>query len=157
EESDWVGVCPWGEFSSYKLCIKLRERLEHECARWLKGRGLSGVEVMGSDTAVRIFDRVLDEWKKTEGEVKKPWDERRMVCCLVRPSPKSGVEMDYLRSITAPQVANIGVELILVDSTREPFPLEELSSTAVRELVAKGDWERLRVLRWLHPQVLLAL
>jgi hypothetical protein len=36
-------------------------------------------------------------------------------------------------------------------------PLEPISSSAVRELVSKGDWEALRVNGWLQPSVLEAL
>lgn len=36
-DSEWVDVCSWGEFRSYRLCSALREHLERECAV-LRGR-----------------------------------------------------------------------------------------------------------------------
>jgi nicotinic acid mononucleotide adenylyltransferase len=152
--SDWLSVFPWGEFSSYKTCTRLREQLERECAGLLKGRSLTAIEVMGSDAAIRILDRVIEEWKASEVGERQPWYQKRIICCLIRPSPDSNVQMEHIQRITAPQTADIGVEIILIDATREGLPLEAVSSTEIRELVARGDWDLLRALRWVHPKVL---
>jgi len=157
EASDWLSVCPWGEFSSYKVCTRLREQLERECAGLLNGRSLTGIEVMGSDAAIRILDRVIDEWRALELDERQPWYQKRIICCLIRPGPESGVEIEHILKSTAPQAADIGVEIILIDSTREALPLEAVSSTAIRELVGRGDWELLTARRWLHPKVLSSL
>jgi nicotinic acid mononucleotide adenylyltransferase len=154
QASDWLSVFPWGEFSSYKTCTRLREQLERECAGLLKGRSLTAIEVMGSDAAIRILDRVIEEWRASEVGERQPWYQKRIICCLIRPSPDSSAEMEHIQRITAPQAAEIGVEIIFIDATREGLPLEAVSSTEIRELVDRGHWERLRTLRWVHPKVL---
>lgn len=157
QESAWLSVCLRGEFSSYRACTRLREQLELQCAALLKGRSLTGIEVMGSDTAIRILDKVFEEWTAAEGDKGRPWYEGRTICCLVRPGPESSAEMEHILRITAPQTADIGIEIILVDTTQEAFPLEAVSSTEIRELVARGEWDKLKALRWLHPHVLRSL
>lgn len=157
QESDWLGVCPWGEFSSYRACIRLREQLERECTGLLKGRSLTGIEVMGSDTAIRIIDRVVEEWRAGEVDKRQAWYQSRIVCCLMRPGREASIEMEHIRRITAPQAADIGVEIIPVDTTREVVPLEAANSTVIRELAGRGDWDVLKALGWLHPQVLSSL
>jgi nicotinic acid mononucleotide adenylyltransferase len=157
QESDWLSVCPWGEFSSYRACARLREQLERECAGLLKGRSLIGIEIMGSDTAIRILDTVAEEWRATEVDERRPWYRNRIVCCLIRPGPESSLEMEHILKITAPLVADIGVEIMLVDTTLEALPLEAANSTEIRELIDRGDWDVLKALRWLHPQVLSSL
>jgi nicotinic acid mononucleotide adenylyltransferase len=156
-ESDWLSVCPWGEFSSYRACTRLREQLERECAGMLKGRSLTGIEVMGSDTAIRILDRVVEEWRATEVKGRQLWYQNRIVCCLIRPGPESTVEVEHILRITAPEAADTGVEIMLVDSTREALPLEAASSREIRALVGRGDWDMLKARQWLHPQVLSSL
>jgi hypothetical protein len=154
QESDWLSVCPRGEFSSYRACVRLCEQLEREL---LNGRSVAGIEVMGSDTAIRILDGVFEKWSATEVDRGQPWYERRIVCCLVRPGPESSAEMEHIIRITAPRAADVGIQIILVDTTSEVAPLETISSTAIRELVATDDWDALRALRWLHPRVLSSL
>ena len=71
-ESDWVDVCSWGEFRSYRLCTALREHLERECAE-LNGRSLTGIEVMGSDAAIRILDENIADWDGADPGVRDSW------------------------------------------------------------------------------------
>ncbi len=157
QESDWLSVCPWGEFSSYRLCVAIGEKLRHDCTRALKGRSLTGIEMMSSDAAIRILDKILEEWRAKHVDVRKLWYQGRIVCCVIRPGPKSGGETRYIQNVIVPGAAEIGVELIIIDAARERVSLEGISSTDIRELVARGDWDQLSVRRWLHPQVLSAL
>jgi nicotinic acid mononucleotide adenylyltransferase len=157
EESDWLSVIPWGEFSSFKLCKRLRRQLEHDCAALLKGRTLTGIEVMGSDAAIRIFNRVWAQWRTADEKDRTPWFRDRIVCCLLRPGPSSTDDLDNLRRIIVPQAADVGVEIIVVDTTRQDVRLEEVSSTEIRKLLDRSAWDDLKNRRWLHPNVLRTL
>ena len=155
-DSEWVDVCSWGEFRSYRLCRALREHLERECAA-LRGRSLTGVEVMGSDAAIRIFDANIADWDAADPRVRDSWYPGRVVCCLLRPGSDSAREMAHIEKHTARRVVDLGVELIVVDPESIHPTLEDVSSTEIRELLAAGDFELLRARGWLHPQVLAAL
>jgi hypothetical protein len=155
-ESDWVDVCSWGEFRSYRLCTALREHLERECAE-LNGRSLTGIEVMGSDAAIRILDENVADWDGADPGVRDLWYQGRVICCLLRPGPSSAGEMAHIQQHTARRVADLGMELIVVDPESIRPALEAVSSSKIRELLAAGDLERLRARRWLHPEVLAAL
>lgn len=155
-ESDWVDVCSWGEFRSYRLCTALREYLERECAE-LNGCGLTGIEVMGSDAAIRILDKNIADWDGADPAVRDSWYRGRVICCLLRPGPGCAGEMAHIQQHTARRAADLGVELIVVDPESIRPPLEPVSSSKIRELLAAGDLERLRARRWLHPEVLAAL
>jgi hypothetical protein len=157
DESEWVSVCSWGEFRSYRLCSMLREHLMRECVA-LKGRILTGIEVMGSDTAIRILDRTIAEWDVADPAARDSWYRDRVICCIPRPSPDLTVEMSHIQKQTARRARDhLGVELIVIDSDSIFPPLEAVSSTEIRELLAAGDLETLRARGWLHPQVLAAL
>ena len=155
-ESDWVDVCSWGEFRSYRLCTALREHLERECAE-LSGRNLTGIEVMGSDAAIRILDENIADWDGADPGVRDSWYHGRVICCLLRPGSNRAGEMAHIRKHTARRAADLGVELIVVDPESMRPALEAVSSSEIRELLAAGDLERLRARRWLHPEVLAAL
>ena len=155
-ESEWVDVCSWGEFRSYRLCTALREHLERECAA-LKGRSLTGIEVMGSDAAIRILDENIADWDAADPGVRDSWYRGRVVCCLLRPGPDSAGEMEHIEKHTARRAVDLGVELIVVDPESIRPTLEAVSSTEIRELLTMGDLECLRDRRWLHPEVLAAL
>ena len=73
------------------------------------------------------------------------------------PGPNSAGEMAHIQNHTARRVADLGVELIVVDPESIRPALEAVSSSEIRELLAAGDLERLRARRWLHPEVLAAL
>jgi nicotinic acid mononucleotide adenylyltransferase len=154
-DSDWVDVCSWGEFRSYRLCIALREHLEREYAE-LNGRNLTGIEVMGSDAAIRILDQNIAEWDRADPGVRDSWYHGRVICCLLRPGPDSAGEMARIQKYTR-RAADLGVELIVVDPESIRPALEAVSSSEIRKLLAAGDLERLRAQRWLHPKVLAAL
>jgi nicotinic acid mononucleotide adenylyltransferase len=55
DRSDWLHVRPYGVMSSYWATRRLLRQIEHDCAAFLTGRRVRGVEVMGSDTFLRIF------------------------------------------------------------------------------------------------------
>jgi hypothetical protein len=153
-ESDWVDVCSWGEFRSYRLCTALREHLEHECAE-LNGRSLTGIEVMGSDAAIRILDKNIADWDGAG--VRDFWYQGRVVCCLLRPGPNSAGEMAHIQKHTARRATDLGIKLIVVDPESIRPALETVSSSAIRGLLATGDLEGLCARGWLHPEVLAAL
>ena len=157
QDSNWLAVCSLGEFSSYRACTRIREQVERQCAGLLEGRTLTGLEVMGSDTAIRIMDKLVEEWATTDVGGRQPWYHSRIVCCIVRPGPESSADTDRVLKFTAARAAEIGISVILVDGALEAFPLEVVSSTDVRELLQKRDWEGLRARRWLHPEVLRSL
>ena len=153
-ESDWVDVCASGEFRSYRLCAALREYLERECVE-LKGHSLTGIEVMGSDTAIRILDGNIADWDSSGARV--PWYQRRVVCCLLRPGRDYAFEMAHIQKHTARRAADLGVEVVVVDPDSIHPPLEAVSSSEIRKLLAEGELEQLRARKWLHPGVLTAL
>jgi hypothetical protein len=155
-ESDWVDVCSWGEFRSYRLCTALREHLQHECAE-LNGRSLTGIEVMGSDAAIRILDENVADWDGADPGARDSWYRGRVICCLLRPGPRSAGETAHIQQHTARRAADLGVELIVVNPESIRPPLEAVSSSKIRELLSAGDLEGLRARRWLHPEVLAAL
>jgi hypothetical protein len=153
-ESDWVDVCSWGEFRSYRLSTALSEHLERECTE-LNGCRLTGVEVMGSDTAVRILDKNISDWDAAG--LRESWYQGRIICCLLRPGPRSADEMARIEKHTARRARDLGAELIVVDPDSILPPLEAVSSREIRELLAAGDLEQLQARKWLHPEVLAAL
>ena len=155
-ESDWVDVCSWGEFRSHRLCTALQEHLKRECAE-LNGRSLTGIEVMGSDAAIRILDQNIADWDNADRGVRDSWYQGRVICCLVRPGPNSGGEMARIQKHIARRAADLGLELIVIDPESVRPALEAVSSSEIRELLAAGDLERLRARRWLHPEVLAEL
>jgi nicotinic acid mononucleotide adenylyltransferase len=155
-DSEWIDVCSWGEFRSYRLCSALRQHLERECSA-LRGRRLTGVELMGSDAASWIFDANIADWDAADPRVRNSWYPGRVVCCLPRPGSDSAREMEQIEKHTARRVVDLGVELILVDPESIHPMLEAVSSTAIRELLAAGELELLRARGWLSPQVLAAL
>jgi nicotinic acid mononucleotide adenylyltransferase len=156
-ESDWISVCPWGEFSSSRVSVGLREQLQVEGSDFLSGRSLTGLEIMGSDTTLRIFDEILREWSKTESRRRKPWYQDRIIYCVIRPGLNTSEEKEHIRNVIAPEAAQVGIKIIIVDTTGTHTPLEPVSSRDIRKLVARRDWDELRALGWLQPQVLVAI
>jgi nicotinic acid mononucleotide adenylyltransferase len=155
-ESEWVDVCSWGESRSHRLCAALREHLKRECSA-LKGRNLTGVELMGSDAAIRILDKNIADWDAADPGARDSWYQGRVVCCLLRPGPNSVGEKEHIERHTARRAIDLGVELISVNPEFIRPALEPVSSTEIRALLAAGDLELLRDRGWLHPQVLAAL
>ena len=154
EGLDWVSVCVKGELSSKWACRGVRDELEHGCVDILQGRPLTGVELMGSDTVVRIFDKILMEHRNQEGTSTQ---RGRTICCLLRAGPERAAQEKYIETVLVPGVSELGVELIILKPTVFDPPLEQVSSSAIRELVSRGEWEVLRSKGWLPPGVLKAL
>jgi hypothetical protein len=152
EGAGWISVCSKAEFSSNRVCRRIRKELEHHCADILKGRRLAGVEIMGSDTVVRIFDRVLAQ----EGSSRSS-QRGRAVFCFLRPGSEHAAEREHVMRVLLPQAPRLGVELRLFQPALGDQPLGWVSSSAIRDLVSKGDWVALRSKGWLHPAVLQAL
>lgn len=154
ETLDWVSVCVKGELSSKWACWGVRDELEQGCVDLLQERRLTGVEIMGSDTVVRIFDKVLMEHSQHEG---MSTHHGRTVCCLLRRGPEMAAQKKYIETVLVPGVSKLGVELMILEPGVLDPPLEQVSSSAIRELVSRGEWEELRRKGWLPPSVLKAL
>lgn len=157
KESDWLGVCSYGEFSSYRVCAQIGREIERRCAQRLAGRFLTGIEVLGSDALIRILDRVLAEWRATPLMQRRPRYRERIICCIVRPGSESESETDYISRTLMPQAAEIGIIIMLVDPRKYGLPLADVSSTKIRELIRSHSWDVLEAHQWLHPEVLSAL
>ncbi|HJX90359.1 MAG TPA: hypothetical protein VJ372_07680 [Pyrinomonadaceae bacterium] len=154
EEFDWVSVCVKEELSSKWACDGIRSELEHCCCDVLDRRRLTGVEIMGSDTVVRIFSKILMENTAKGG---RSTQQGRVICCVLRPGSESAAQSKYIEGVLVPAAADLGVELMLLKPTLCGPPLEPVSSSAVRELISKGDWEKLRSNGWLQRSVLKAI
>jgi hypothetical protein len=153
DDSPWVDVAPWGEYSSYRVTTRLRQTIELDCSKELRGRSAVGIEVMGSDTAIRILRRLLSEWDLSKGNAAQPWYQERLVCSLVRPGTSAIAEYGQLETVIRPRVDAIGVKLIVAggDSAN---PLLEVSSREIRKAIAMQRWDQLRHKGWLAPRVL---
>ena len=112
---------------------------------------------MGSDTTLRIFDKILKEWSKTESRKRKPWYRDRIIYCVIRPGLNTSEKERDTSDVIAPEAARVGIKIIIVDTTGTNTPLEPVSSRDIRKLVARRDWDELRALGWLQPQVLVAI
>jgi len=109
---------------------------------------------MGSDTVVRVFGKILAE---NSPKGLESTQQGRLVCCLLRPGTESAAQNKYIEGVLAPGAADLGAQLLLVEATFWEPSLEPISSSAIRELIAKGDWEELRSKGWLQPSVLNAI
>jgi hypothetical protein len=157
-DSDWISVWPSGELSGRRVCVGIRQKLLDDHSAPLTGRALAGVEVMGSDTAIRILDRIVAaERTRAIGDSGAPRYQERVVCCLVRPHRGAAEEAEHIRRVTIPRAADAGVRVILVDTTGWENPLQPVSSTEICELIARHDWKILEARGWLHPRVFRAL
>jgi len=153
-ELDWVSVCVKGEFSSNWACRGVRNEIEQGCVDVLNGRQLTGVEVMGSDTVVRIFEKVLQKHSRQEDVSTQ---RGRTVCCLLRRGPQHAEQKQHIETVLVARMSGLGVELLVLDATTSDPPLEQVSSSAIRELVARDKWDVLQSHGWLSPRVLQAL
>ena len=73
---------------------------------------------------------------------------------MLRPSLESMAERKQIERVLVPGVADLGIELILAEPTLGESLLEPVSSSAIREIVSRSDWEALRSKEWLHPAVM---
>jgi len=156
DDSPWVDVAPWAEFSSYRVTTRLRRAIESDCRGELQGRSAIGVEVMGSDTAIRILGKLLQEWEMRGNATARPWYSERFVCCLVRPGSNASAEIAQFKAAIQPQVKAMGIKII-VGADEGVNSLQEVSSREIRRAVAMRHWDELRDSGWLAPRVLNAL
>lgn len=150
--SDWIDVWDSGQMSGFHLCREILEQIRADCADLLAGLSLTGIEVMGSDAVIRIFDKVAAEWEAAR--TLQPWYEGRRVCCFLRPGAQGYDDAMHLKSRTCPRVARTGIDISIVDPRAEGFALEPISGTEIRQIMARNDWPRLSAQNWLHPSVL---
>jgi nicotinic acid mononucleotide adenylyltransferase len=148
----WVEVVPWGEFSSYRVTSRLQQVVESNCHKELRGRAVIGVEVMGSDAAVRILGKLVQD-SPFYNAAKSQRYHQRFVCCLLRPGPNGHSEIQQIRIRIQPQAAAIGIKIIISDDERTNL-LQEVSSQEILKAVAMRQWEQLRENGWLSPSVL---
>src|SRR5687768_8923592 len=148
---DWAHVCAEGEQSSKWVTRRIRAELEGGCRDSLNGRRLTGIEIMGSDTLVRLFD---DVFAKTSANVRDGDEDGRVVCYLERRATTTLSIGDLERDLV-PRAHR--VRLIRVEPAAGFDPETPVSSTAILELVAKSRWNELSASGWLHPAVLEAL
>jgi hypothetical protein len=150
--SDWIDVWDSGQMSGFRICREIFEQIRGDGVDLLAGRSLTGIEVMGSDAAIRIFDKIADDWD-AEG-ASQPWYEGRRVCCFLRPGVRGYDDAAHLESRTSPRAARIGIIISIVDPRAEGFALESVSGTEIRQIMAQNDWSRLSAQNWLYPDVL---
>ena len=148
ETLGWLEVCVEGEESSRWITRSVREELERSCGRQLNGRALTGVEVMGTDTIVRLFAQVFARRPTSADRVREP---QRVVCYVERrigvPTKAIDIERDFVPHA-------VGTRFIRVEPTVTLRPDEAVSSSAIRDRLANAEWDRLRESGWLHPAVL---
>jgi len=153
EDSPWVDVTPWAEFSSFRAARRLQYTIESGCREGLSSRPLTGVMVMGSDTALRILRRALREWESPGCDRALPTrDSAQWVCCLVRPGGDGTAEMQEITMTIAPRIAPLGIKIVV--STDCSQQLMDVSSQAVRDAIERRQWDDLRDRGWLNPKVL---
>jgi nicotinic acid mononucleotide adenylyltransferase len=127
DDSSWVDVAPWAEFSSYRATRRLQQAIESNCSEELQGRSPIGAEVMGSDTILRIVEKLLQEWEPRGSVTPQPWYSERLVCCVVRPGRNSRAEIEQIKTVIQPHAAAMGINVI-VYAGEGANPLQEVSS-----------------------------
>jgi nicotinic acid mononucleotide adenylyltransferase len=146
-ELSWATVCQTGEARSGRVCGYIRTEIEISCADLLSGRSLVGVEVMGSDAALRIFNKLLQDPDESAVGSK--------MCCFLRleqePAKGSMLE-DFLGSCAL----QLGIELFVLRDSENAL-LSIANSTAIRTMLANKDWQSLRLQNTLPPAVLAIL
>jgi len=147
-DSDWIDVWPRGELSGYHVATQILEGLRNEFAQAVAGRSVIGVDVMGSDTATRLLDKVIDKWRSDEARARRY--HRRVICCIVRQGPSAADEVSTIRTVMAPAVAPLGVQVTMTDPEESPRPV---SSARIRLLMSTGGWDIIRSEELLHPRV----
>lgn len=153
EDSPWIEVAPWAEWSSYRATELLSRSIQAKLGSLLAGRSLLGIECMGSDTVERILVRLLAEWDSRSEPNSPPWYRDRRVCCVRRPGSDSAAQIDRIKSDLGPRALALGLRIILCDEAGA-VPLRSVSSQDVREYIGARRWSELQELCWLAPPVL---
>jgi hypothetical protein len=154
EHRGWLHVCASAELSSNVACRRIRRELEEGCADLPGEVRLVGAEIMGSDTAIRLLQKVLALGRTEENLA---WQQGRIICCLLRRDAGGPAARQQIEAELVPAVADWGIRLIAIEPRYHAPGLESLSSTAIRRQIANGDWEPLASNGWLPEPVLRAL
>jgi nicotinic acid mononucleotide adenylyltransferase len=145
---DWIEVCRHGEMYGPRACAGITKELGAGCFDLLHGRQIRGVEVMGSDTLRRIFKRLLREGEEAT-------DYSDTLCCVQR--GPLGEEEQRHEAFLRSTADRFKINLTLAHSTSDPPELINVSSTSIRDLMARSQWEQLASTKWLAPLALQAL
>jgi hypothetical protein len=148
EGSQWLNVCAKGELSSNLVSWEIRRELESALAHILRGRSLTSVELMGSDTVVRIFEKILARDSAATAGAQRG----RVVHWFLRAGDDRA--RHEIESDIAPRAARLGVELLAVDPGPGGPALRGISSNEIRRLASDGRWQTLQSNGWLTPSVL---
>jgi hypothetical protein len=148
--SHWINVCSTGEMSSNWVRRMVQKELEQSLFDILNGRRFQSVEIMGSETVIKILDAILAE---TGARSANSTQYGRKICWFLRAGPDSKAEKNHIETHLIPRATKLGIDLALVESTHWGPPLEAISSTAIRDLVSRGDWKTLNSNKWLDPDV----
>jgi hypothetical protein len=148
EGSDWMTVCSTGEMSSNWIRRAVQNELERDLGKLLEGRRLEGVELMASDTVMRIFDKILAE---KEGRPGESTQQGRIICWFVRPGLSGSA--DHIETTIVPGAGKLGVKMMRLEPNLFGPPLKAVSSSAVRRLLSQNDWQALHSNGWLDPEV----
>ena len=110
---------------------------------------------MGSDTFLRIFGKMAKVATESDSEL-TPYQERA-VCCVIRPGINSASEREKVGKLL-PFAQDLRVDVTVFDSEdARVAALRDISSSSIRQLIRRRDWDRLQEKGWLHPEVLSAL
>jgi len=150
ENLDWASVCQKGEAYSVRACSGVKAEIESGCRDILNDREVTGIEVMGSDTAARVFRRLLADEHREFGY-------REVVYCLLRRDQEGAADSLAVERTFRPAAERLGIELVLSEATPERAAPMLISSTAIRKMLADRDWETLRGTGWLPDSVFSAL
>ena len=156
QDAGWMGVCVQGEMISYQACQAIRRELEHHCGDLLKGHRLAGVEIMGTDTLFHIFCTPQKDDLSRFFASREPLPRGRMICYASRPGMQQSVHRRCFEELASYASAK-GVALIPIVPQAPDPPFLPMNSSAIRPLIAKRDWQALRVQNWLPPAVLKVL
>jgi nicotinic acid mononucleotide adenylyltransferase len=149
----WLSICSRGELSSNLARRSIQQELEGSFAEILGGRSLIGIEIMGSDTVVRLVERIVAQ---NDNAVKagQLTQRGRIIQWFLRPGANSMAQKNHIETLIAPGAAKLGIKLVATEPTRWGLPLKGISSNEIRKLASTGHWETLRQNGWLAPAVL---
>jgi hypothetical protein len=146
----WMCVSSVPELSSNFVCKELGRELGTLLPSIGPSTLLRGVEVMGSDTVLRIFSGAI------AGYISNYTKTDRIIYWLPR-KLEGKADRNDVEGLIARLSGKLNVKFVAIDAPPEDRPFAELSSTAIGELVTQGEWGALRAKQWLHPAVLDAL
>lgn len=143
---DWMYVCDWGELSSNRIRLRIEEIISTNFLHLIHNRKVSGIEIMGSDTVVRIFGKII----KNPGDIRY---NNRQIYCVIRHSQMREKERRILIEEIIPESKLLGANIHLFELPNIKGPLSRVSSTKIRELILDEKWDELESFGFLHPKV----